>query len=133
MRLRLVLCLAFTLGLATSAAAEDWKTASDGTLYDGDFVRKDETSGLIVMRLATGGRPGSPYAAWPKSKSPIALYALDCDGDQYIDLGLDYDGSHGPPKNWRNGEKGPDIKAGVGAAGTAVCAMKDTVPKVALP
>jgi hypothetical protein len=133
MRLRLVLCLAFFMGLATAAAAEDWKAASDGTLYDVDFVRKDETTGLLVMRLATGGRPGTPYASWPKSKSPIALYALDCDGDQYIDLGIDFTGVQGLPKNWRKADKGPDIKAGVGAAGVAVCAMKDTAPKVALP
>jgi hypothetical protein len=133
MRLRLAVCLACFFGLATTAAAENWKAASDGTLYDTDFVRKDETTGLIVLRMATGGRAGAPYASWPKSKSPVMLYALDCDNDQYLDLGLDFDGTHGLPKGWRKTEKGPGIKDGLGAVGLAVCAGKDTVPKVALP
>lgn len=133
MRLRLLLCLAFFMGLTTAAAAEDWRAASDGTLYDNDFIRKDQSTGLIVMRMATGGKAGTTYANWPKSKSPIALYALDCDGDQYLDLGLDFDGSHGLPKGWRNTEKEPDIRAGLGPAGAAACAAKDTAPTVALP
>ena len=133
MRLRLTVCLACFLGLATAASAESWKAASDGTLYDTDFARVDTTSGMIVMRMATGGRAGSPYSAWPKSRSPIAIYALDCDGDQYMDLGLDFDGTHGLPKNWRATQKDPDIRGAVGPAGAAVCALKDSLPKVALP
>lgn len=133
MRLRLVLCLACFLGLATAASAESWKAASDGTLYDTDFARVDSKTGLVVMRMATGGRAGAPYAAWPKSKSPIALYALDCDGNQYLDLGLDFDGSHGLPKNWRSVDKAPDIKAAMGPVGAEVCAMKASLQTVDLP
>jgi hypothetical protein len=121
------------MGVASAASAEDWKAASDGTLYDKDFVRKDDSTGLIVMRMATGGQAGTPYASWPKSKSPIAIYALDCEGDQYLDLGLDFKGDQGLPKTWRKIEKDPDIRAAIGPAGAAVCAMKDTAPKVALP
>lgn len=133
MRLRLALCLACFLGLATAASAESWKAASDGSLYDADFARVDSKTGLVVMRLATGGREGAAYAAWPKSKSPIAIYALDCDNDQYLDLGLDFAGTAGLPKNWRTTEKQPDIRAAIGPAGKAVCDMKATLKTVDLP
>ncbi|KQY29306.1 hypothetical protein ASD21_06280 [Caulobacter sp. Root1455] len=136
---RLGLCLlgVTVLGLmatATATLAESWK-ASPGeakTFYDADFMRVDQTSGLIVLRIAEG-RPNGPYRSWPAGKGPILLFALDCAADKWIDLGMDFTGDQGLPKGWRKGEKIDDIKGAAGGAGRVACETKDTLPKVALP
>lgn len=133
---RLGLCLlgVTVLGLAPAALAENWKPSPGEakTFYDADFMRVDETSGLVVMRIAEG-RPNGPYKAWPASKGPIMLFALDCATDKWIDLGMDFSGDQGLPKGWRKGEKIEDIKGAAGGAGRVACETKDTLPKVALP
>ena len=126
------------LGLATAMAsaprAEDWKPSPGEakTFYDADFMRMDQTSGLIVVRIAEG-RPNGPYKGWPASKGPIMVFALDCATDKWIDLGMDFTGDQGLPKGWRGGEKIEDIKGAAGGAGRVACETKDTLPKVALP
>lgn len=133
---RLGLCLlsVTVLGLAPAAMAENWKPSPGEakTFYDADFMRVDETSGLVVVRIAEG-RPNGPYKAWPASKGPIMLFALDCATDKWIDLGMDFSGDQGLPKGWRKGEKIEDIKGAAGGAGRVACETKDTLPKVALP
>lgn len=137
---RLGLCWlgATVLGLATAVAgaalAENWKPSPGEakTFYDADFMRVDQTSGLIVLRIAEG-RPNGPYKAWPASKGPIMVFALDCATDKWIDLGMDFTGDQGLPKGWRAGEKIEDIKGAAGGAGRVACETKDTLPKVALP
>ena len=136
---RLGLCLVgvTVLGLAATATAtlaENWKPAPGEakTFYDADFLRVDETSGLIVLRIAEG-RPNGAYKNWPASKGPIMLFALDCATDKWIDLGMDFSGDQGLPKGWRKGEKIDDIKGAAGGAGRVACETKDTLPKVALP
>lgn len=133
---RLGLCLlgVTVLGLAPAALAENWKPSPGEakTFYDADFMRVDETSGLVVVRIAEG-RPNGPYKAWPASKGPIMLFALDCATDKWIDLGMDFTGDQGLPKGWRKGEKIEDIKGAAGGAGRVACETKDTLPKVALP
>ncbi len=133
---RLGLCLlgVTVLGLASAALAENWKPSPGEakTFYDADFMRVDETSGLIVVRIAEG-RPNGPYKTWPASKGPIMLFALDCATDKWIDLGMDFTGDQGLPKGWRKGEKIEDIKGAAGGAGRVACETKDTLPKVALP
>ena len=76
---RLGLCLlgVTVLGLvatATTTLAENWKPSPGEakTFYDADFMRVDETSGLVVVRIAEG-RPNGPYKAWPASKGPIRV------------------------------------------------------------
>jgi hypothetical protein len=133
---RLGLCLlgVIALGLTTTARAETWKPAPGEakTFYDADFMRMDQTSGLIVLRIAEG-RPNGAYKNWPASKGPIMLFALDCAADKWIDLGMDFTGDQGLPKGWRKGEKVEDIKGATGGAGRVACETKDTLPKVALP
>jgi hypothetical protein len=133
---RLGLCLlgVTVLGLASAALAENWKPSPGEakTFYDADFMRVDESSGLVVVRIAEG-RPNGPYKAWPASKGPIMLFALDCATDKWIDLGMDFTGDQGLPKGWRKGEKIEDIKGAAGGAGRVACETKDTLPKVALP
>ena len=133
---RLGLCLlgVTVLGLATAALAENWKPSPGEakTFYDADFMRVDETSGLVVVRIAEG-RPNGPYKVWPASKGPIMLFALDCATDKWIDLGMDFTGDQGLPKGWRKGEKIEDIKGAAGGAGRVACETRDTLPKVALP
>ena len=136
---RLGLCLlgVSVLGLsamATAALAENWKPSPGEakTFYDADFMRVDQTSGLIVLRIAEG-RPNGPYKSWPASKGPILLFALDCAADKWIDLGMDFTGDQVPSKGWRKGEKIEDIRGAVGGAGRLACETKDTLPKVALP
>ena len=126
-----VLCLA---AIATATQAENWKPSPGEakTFYDADFMRVDETSGLIVVRIAEG-RPNGAYKSWPASKGPIMLFALDCATDKWIDLGMDFSGDLGLPKGWRAGEKIEDIKGAAGGAGRVACETKDTLPKVALP
>jgi hypothetical protein len=133
--MRLVLCFVFLCGLASPALAEDWKPlpGEAGGFYDSDYLKVDAASGLVVARSATGGTAGKPYAAWGKSRSPIMLYALDCAADAYLYLGLDYDGAHPLPKNWRATAKESGIGPGVGALGKTACAGKDGLPKATLP
>ena len=101
---RLVVCLLSVpiLALATAAIAEDWKLApgETKTYYDAEFSRVDQSTGLIVTRIAEGKANG-PYKNWPASKGPILIFALDCVADKWMDLGMDFDGSKGLPKGWR--------------------------------
>jgi hypothetical protein len=129
-----VTVLGATMAMAAAALAENWKPSPGEakTFYDADFMRVDQTSGLIVVRIAEG-RPNGPYKAWPASKGPIMLFALDCATDKWIDLGMDFTGDQGLPKGWRAGEKIEDIKGAAGGAGRVACETKDTLPKVALP
>ena len=137
---RLGLCLlgVTVLGLATASAtalrAENWKPSPGEakTFYDADFMRMDQTSGLIVVRIAEG-KPNGPYKSWPASKGPIMIFALDCATDKWIDLGMDFTGDQGLSKGWRQGEKNDDIKGATGGAGRVACETKDTLPKAALP
>lgn len=133
---RLVVCLLSVpvLGLATMALAETWKLApgETKTYYDADFSRVDESSGLVVTRIAEG-KPNGPYKTWPASKGPILVFALDCAADKWMDLGMDFDGTKGLPKGWRKEAKIDDISGAVGKAGKLLCDTKDTLPKVALP
>ncbi len=133
---RLVLCLLSVpvLGLATMALAENWKLAPGDTksYYDEDFTRVDQSSGLIVTRIAEGKANG-PYKNWPASKGPILVFALDCAADKWMDLGMDFDGTKGLPKGWRKEAKIDDISGAVGKAGKLACQNKDTLPKVELP
>ena len=68
---RLVVCLLSVpiLALATAAIAEDWKLApgETKTYYDAEFSRVDQSTGLIVTRIAEGKANG-PYKNWPASK-----------------------------------------------------------------
>ena len=137
---RLGLCLlgVTVLGLATAAGtatwAENWKPSPGEakTFYDADFMRVDETSGLVVVRIAEG-RPNGPYKAWPASKGPIMLFALDCATDKWIDLGMDFKGDMALAKDWRQGEKVEDIKGATGGAGRVACSTREALPKAALP
>jgi len=133
---RLVVCLLSVpvLGLATMALAETWKLApgETKTYYDADFSRVDESSGLVVTRIAEG-KPNGPYKNWPASKGPILVFALDCAADKWMDLGMDFDGSKGLPKGWRKEAKIEDISGAVGKAGKLLCDTKDSLTKVALP
>jgi hypothetical protein len=129
-----VTVLGMTLATATAVQAETWK-ASPGeakTFYDADFMRVDETSGLVVVRIAEG-RPNGPYKSWPAGKGPIMVFALDCATDKWIDLGMDFTGDQGLPKGWRKGEKIEDIKGATGGAGRVACETRETLQKVALP
>lgn len=134
MRLGLVLCLAM-LGAAAPAAAEDWQPVpGEATAYfDNDFLRVDEKSGLVVMRYAIGRASGDSYKDWPKGKSPIMIYGLDCVSDSYMDLGLDFEGDAGLTEDWREQPSETGIELGVGPAGLTACERRETLPKVALP
>ncbi|MGZ8364010.1 MAG: hypothetical protein ACXW3D_08840 [Caulobacteraceae bacterium] len=131
---RLVSCLFGGLLLAAPAMAENWQPVpgESGTYYDKDFMRKDQASGLIVLRYGAG-RPGPGGASWPAAKSPILVYAVDCANDGWIDLGLDFTGSTPLPKGWRKKTPDTDIKAAVGKTGVLACDQKDSLPTVALP
>jgi hypothetical protein len=133
---RLGLCVLSVTLLATAglAQAETWKPSPGEakTFYDADFMRVDQTSGLIVVRIAEG-RPNGAYKSWPAGKGPIMIFALDCASDKWIDLGMDFAGDQGLPKGWRKGEQIDDIKAAVGGAGRVACETKDALTKVALP
>ena len=137
---RLVLCLlgvtvlGMTLATAATVRAENWK-ASPGeakTFYDEDFLRVDQASGLVLLRIAEG-RPNGPYRSWPASKGPIMIFALDCATDKWIDLGMDFTGDQALEKGWRKGEKVEDIKGATGGAGRVACETRETLPKVTLP
>lgn len=133
---RLVVCLLSVpiLALGTAAIAEDWKLApgETNTYYDAEFSRVDQSTGLIVTRIAEGKANG-PYKNWPASKGPILIFALDCAADKWMDLGMDFDGSKGLPKGWRKEGKIDDISGAVGKAGKLLCETKDSLPKVDLP
>jgi hypothetical protein len=137
---RFVLCLlgvtvlGMTLATAATVRAETWKASPNEakTFYDADFMRVDETSGLVVVRIAEG-RPNGPYKSWPAGKGPIMIFALDCATDKWIDLGMDFTGDQGLPKGWRKGEKIEDIKGATGGAGRVACETRETLQKVALP
>jgi hypothetical protein len=129
-----VTVLGLTMATATAIRAENWKPSPGEakTFYDADFMRVDQTSGLVLVRIADG-RPNGPYKSWPASKGPIMVFALDCATDKWIDLGLDFTGDEGLPKGWRNGEKIDDAKAAAGGAARVACETKDTLQKVSLP
>jgi hypothetical protein len=137
---RLGLCflglIALGLTLTTSAAlrAETWKPSPGEakTFYDEDFMRVDQASGLVVIRIAEG-RPNGAYKDWPADKGPILVFALDCAADRWIDLGMDFKGDMALAKDWRQGEKVEDIKGATGGAGRVACSTRETLPKVALP
>lgn len=133
MRQGLVVCL-LALAMAAPAAAEDWRPVpgDSSAFFDADYLKVDENSGLVVMRYAIG-RANGPYKDWPKGKSPIMVYALDCAHDAYKDVGLDFEGKGALPKGWRDEPTQENIGLGVGPAGEAACERAETLPKVALP
>ena len=133
MRKGLVVCL-IALGLSTPALAEDWQPVpgDSSAFFDSQYLKVDEQSGLVLMRYAIGRATG-PYASWPKGKSPIMVYALDCANDAYKDVGLDFEGEGVLPKGWREEPTQESIGLGVGPAGKTACERADTLPKVALP
>lgn len=133
-RLKVCLLSVTVLALATAATAETWKLAPGDTksYYDADFTRVDQSSGLIVTRIAEG-KPNGAYKNWPANKGPILIFALDCAADKWMDLGMDFDGTKGLPKGWRKEAKIDDIPGAVGKAGKLACETKDTLPTVALP
>jgi hypothetical protein len=133
-RLKVCLLSVTAMAFSTAATAETWKLAPGDTksYYDADFTRLDQSSGLIVTRVAEG-KPNGPYKNWPASKGPILVFALDCGADKWMDLGMDFDGSKGLPKGWRTEAKIDDISGAVGKAGKLVCESKDTLPKMELP
>ena len=123
---RLVACLFGGLlcaSPAVSAWAENWQPVpgESRTYYDKDFVRKDADFGMTMLRFAEG-KPGPGGASWDAAKNPIMMYALDCAGDGWIDLGLDFAGKAAVPKNWRSKPKESDIRGAVGKVGSLVCA-----------
>jgi hypothetical protein len=123
-----------TLAPAVVSGAETWKPAPGEakTFYDADFMRVDQASGLVLLRIAEG-RPNGPYRSWPASKGPIMIFALDCAADKWIDLGMDFTGDQALPKGWRKGERIEDIKGASGGAGRLACETRETLPKVTLP
>ena len=133
---RLVVCLLSVTAMAvsTSAAGETWKLApgETKTYYDADFSRVDQSTGLVVTRIAEGKANG-PYRNWAASKGPILLFALDCAADKWMDLGMDFDGTKGLPKGWRKEAKVEDIGGAVGKSGKLLCETRDSLPKVELP
>lgn len=129
-----VTVLGMTMATAATIRAETWKPSPGEakTFYDADFMRVDESSGLVLLRIAEG-RPNGPYRGWPAGKGPILLFALDCAADKWIDLGMDFTGDQALPKGWRKGERIEDVKGAAGGAGRLACETKDTLPKAALP
>ncbi|MBI1682185.1 hypothetical protein [Caulobacter hibisci] len=136
MKKRLVACLLSVpmLGLALPAVSESWKPAPGEakTQYDADFLRVDDQTGLIVLRIAEG-KGGGPYRSWPAGKGPIMIFALDCAADKWMDLGMDFAGDKGLPKNWRKEAKLDDISGAAGKAGKMACETKDSLVKATLP
>ncbi|NQE63884.1 hypothetical protein [Caulobacter sp. RHG1] len=122
------------LAISGSAWAENWKLppGETKTYYDVDFTRVDQSTGLVVTRIAEG-KPNGPYKSWPAGKGPILMFALDCAADKWMDLGMDFEGGHALPKGWRKEAKVEDISGAVGKAGKLVCETKDSLPTVALP
>jgi hypothetical protein len=133
MRLRLFLGLA-VLAASTPAPAESWKPVPNepDTYYDTDFLKVDAQSGLVLLRSAVGKPGGAGYAEWT-DKTPIIVSAIDCQGDAYKDLGLDFEGDADLPEGWRKRRSQAGIKFGVGGAAVVACKVRETLPKVALP
>lgn len=130
-----VTVLGLTMATATAIRAEDWKPSPGEakTFYDADFMRVDQASGLVLVRIAEG-RPNGPYKGWPAAgKGPIMMFALDCAADKWIDLGIDYTGAEPLPKGWRKGERIDDAKGAAGGAARVACDGKDGLQKVSLP
>jgi hypothetical protein len=117
-----------------TAPGGDWKPSPGEakTFYDADFMRVDQSSGLIVVRIAEG-RPNGPYKAGRPARARSCCSPWTARHDKWIDLGMDFSGDQGLPKGWRKGEKIEDIKGAAGGAGRVACETKDTLPKVALP
>jgi hypothetical protein len=136
---RLGLCLlsvsvmGLAMATANAAQAEDWKPSPGEakTFYDADFMRVDQASGLVLVRIAEG-RPNGPYRNWP-AKGPIMVFALDCAADKWIDLGIDYSGDMALPKGWRKGELIDDAKAAAGGAARVACEGREGLLKASLP
>lgn len=130
-----VLSLVCLLSMAGVAAAENWKPSpgEDGVWYDQDYLKVDKDTGLVIGRVAEGKANG-PYKGWPAAgKGPIMLYALDCDGDKFMAVGLDMTGTGGLEKNWRKEEKVDDMSGGAGHWAKEACAQKASLPVVAVP
>jgi hypothetical protein len=129
-----VTVLGLTMATASAIRAETWKPAPGEakTFYDADFMRVDQASGLVVIRIAEG-HPNGPYKTWPADKGPIMLFALDCAADKWIDLGLDFNGAGPLPKDWRKGEKVEDIRGATGGTGKLACDTRESLPKATLP
>lgn len=129
-----VLGLVCLLTVAGAAAAEDWRPSpgEDGVYFDNDYLKVDKETGLVIGRTADGKARGA-YRDWPAGKGPIMLYALDCEADKFMTVGLDMTGSGGLEKNWRKEEKIEDISAGAGHWAKAACERKASLPVVAAP
>ena len=130
-----VLGLVCFLTAAGAAAAENWKPSpgETGVYYDQDYLKVDKDTGLVIGRVAEG-RANGPYKNWPAAgKGPIMLYALDCDADKFMAVGLDMTGGGGLEKNWRKEEKVENISGGAGHWGAEACKDKATLPVVAVP
>lgn len=134
MRLQLALGLLLLAATPASAAAENWQPVpgETDTYYDADFLRVDQQSGLVLVRSAIGRKAGAGYQEW-SDKEPITVSALDCKGDTYRDLGLDFEGDAALPDGWRTRRAQSGITFGVGGAGTLACKLRGTLPSVALP
>ena len=133
MRLTLLLTAAL-LAVATPTLAENWKPVAGepDTYIDTEFTRVDEQTGLVVLRTAMGKPAGAGYAEWSE-KEPIVMSAIDCKGDTYKDLGLDFDDKAALPDGWRSRRTQKGAKLGVGAAGVAACKARGSLQTVALP
>ncbi|MFT4254473.1 MAG: hypothetical protein QM608_18560 [Caulobacter sp.] len=123
-----------SFGTYGPAVGETWKPAPGEakTYYDADFLKVDEQTGLVVLRIAEG-KGGGPYKSWPAGKGPIMIFALDCAADKWMDLGMDFAGDKGLPKNWRKEAKVDDISGAAGKAGKMACETRDSLPKAQLP
>jgi hypothetical protein len=130
-----VLSLACFLAVAGAAAAEDWQPSPGeaGLYFDKAYLKVDKASGLVIGRVAEGKPRGAGYKDWPSSKGPIMLYALDCEADKFMTVGLDMTGAGGLEKNWRKEEKVEDISGGAGHWGKEACKDKATLPVVVVP
>jgi len=133
MRLRLVLSVVL-LTASTPAVAETWKPVpgESDTYVDIDSMKVDQQTGLVIVRSASGKPGGAGYAEW-LDKEPIIVSALDCKGDAYKDLGLDFGGDAALPDGWRKRRTQSGLKFGVGGAATLACKQREALPKVALP
>lgn len=132
--MRLMLLMSLALAAASPAAAENWRPV-DGepdTYVDMDFAKVDPQTGLVVLRTAIGKASGATFDEWTE-RDAITLSAVDCKGDGYKDLGIDLDGTKGPPDGWRSRPTQSGAKFAVGGAASMVCKAKDTLPKLALP
>ena len=132
--MRPTLLLGLALLAASPAAAENWQPVAGeaDTYVDMDFAKVDPQTGLVVLRTAIGQKAGATFDEWTE-RDAITLSAVDCASDSYKDLGIDLDGTKGPPDGWRSRPNQTGAKFAVGGAATMVCGAKDTLPKLALP